>query len=972
MDVNEIVSRLTSENGELTILQNNVNSWTLENNDFTSIKEKIVDINKTVENILNAQIQLHGVDPKQLFEQVSDKIMEIKIGFVDRVSNHPEALDVNSKSNLNIGTILVAEEREEAADRWIGKMQEEIDKKIRSVKLSDDMKELADYYVSKTDELDDQLAILENSHKKGIFERIKDALFKNKDKENPYNGKVINIIGMGEENIELDAEETEEPIQVEEQSEKKEPKKSKGWKKLVVYATAAAIFGGAVGYAMGSKDNDVNNQTAIVTEADTLGPISFAVDEDHNFNMNDAKSQENIGYATMKMMLESGFDVTAKEANEYVTVLNINDMESETWALRTQEKKLDSETAFDSYFKISNAFGTYLTNVGKDYQPTLYKMIANKEDSVRMQALEEAFVARANGDNSKLNAIAEEMVFGKNGVNEQTTGAIDMQIITALIQSGSIDRELEEQLNRNINCEEGEVSFYSNAYAETMRVYRQLVEDAEKMTAEELEDYKVRIDLEQNMTNQQIEANIENRIKEANVTLATATKEATNTYSSTSKAYTGTGNAKTTVSTNTTKTTVSETKKASEAPAEIKAELDKQAQEMAGQNDMSIMNVVGKYVGENNLTPEVDGDTLVLGRDEEGRVNFFVNGEIGEENFGKFDPNIPTDTKETTYKEELKKADKTTEIDGKEVVVVEEEKEYKEDIKVKGDKYVDEDGNKGVIMDSKEEAKEYMEEHKGEIKITIDGKEKWIDEDDLDKYISKMDGDVDTYGGDDRSSDLKTVYENDFDEEKDEFKDVTENKSKEENVEDKVEDNTEVKDEEKEEVENNEIDPAKTSINVNGKIVNAYDYMDAASVNMLSISELQEVLESLIQGKETDSEGNKIFEEEIVETKVEPVTLSVEEENIEAVAEPAALTSEEETVEVEKAEEKEVETTVEQTVETSTETYSTSERSISIQEEKEIWNAIKDEVIANMEFEEEVLLEDEEPVMEEESQQFTK
>lgn len=968
MDVKEIVNRLTSENGELTLLQNNVNSWTLKNNDFDSIADRIVEINKTITNILNTQIQLHGVNPKELFEQVSDQITAMKLGFVDRVSNHPEALDKSSRRNLNMGTIFIAEGREEIANDWIAKMQEDIDKKIRNVKVSDDMKDLANYYMKKTDELDEQLTILENQNKKGIFERIKSALFKNKEKENPYNGKVINIIGMDEEEKE---EDIEEPIKVEEQPEKKEPKKSKGWKKLVVYATAAAIFGGAVGYAMGSKDNDVNNQNAIVTEVDELGPISFAVDEDHNFNINSAKSQENIGFETMKLMLQNGFNVTAKEANEFVTVLNINDMSAETWAIRTQDKQLDSETAFDSYFRVSNSLGSYLTTIGPDYQPQIYKLIANKEDSSRVKALEEAFIARANGDNSKVNAIAEKMVLGENGVNEQTTGAIDMLIITSLIQSGSIDKEFEEELNRNINCEEGEVSFYSNAYAETMRVHRQLVEGAEKMTDEDLENYKDRISPDENMTNQQIEANIENRVKEANITLKAQEKETTKTYSSTQKTYTGSG--KTVATTTATKTTVSETKKASEAPAEIKAELDEQAKEMAGKEDISKMDVVEIYAEQNNLTPEVEGDTLILSRDEEGRVDFFVNGEIGEESFGKFDPNIPTDTKETTYKEELEKADKTTEIDGKEVVVVDEDKEYNDDIKVKGDKYVDEDGNKGVIMDSKEEAKEYMEEHKGEIKITIDGKDKWIDEDDLDEYISKMDGDVKTYGGNSRSSDFETEYENDFDEDKDEFIDVTEDKSEE-------------TEEEKEEVENNEIDPAKTSINVNGRTVNAYDYLDAATVNGLSISELMEVLESLIQGMETDSEGNKIFEEEIVEEKVEPVTLSAEEEtaeveeNIETsapeeevVAETVQVVETEVTPEVtveETTEEKETETTVEQTIETSTETYTVSQTSIERQKEIEEWNAIKDEIIAKMEIEE-VLLEDDEPVVEE-THQFTK
>ena len=932
MDVKEIVNRLTSENGELTLLQNNVNSWTLKNNDFDSIADRIVEINKTVTNILNTQIQLHGVNPKELFEQVSDQITAMKLGFVDRVSNHPEALDKSSRRNLNMGTIFIAEGREEIANDWIAKMQEDIDKKIRNVKVSDDMKDLANYYMKKTDELDEQLTILENQNKKGIFERIKSALFKNKEKENPYNGKVINIIGMDEEEKE---EDIEEPIKVEEQPEKKEPKKSKGWKKLVVYATAAAIFGGAVGYAMGSKDNDVNNQTAIVTEVDELGPISFAVDEDHNFNINDAKSQENIGFETMKLMLQNGFNVTAKEANEFVTVLNINDMSTETWAIRTQDKQLDSETAFDSYFRVSNSLGSYLTTVGPEYQPQIYKLIANKEDSTRLKALEEAFVAHANGDNSKLNAIAEKMVLGENGVNKQTTGAIDMLIITSLIQSGAIDKEYEEQLNRNINCEEGEVSFYSNAYAETMRVYKQLAEGAETMTAEDLENYKDRISPDQNMTNTQIEANIENSVKEANITLKTQEKETTKTYSSTQKIYTGSG--KTVAATTATKTTVSETKKASEAPVEIQEKLDEQAKEMAGKEDITPDDVAQIYAEQNNA--EYDEINKVIETEDGEKI--YVNPENG-----KYDERVPMDTKETTYKEELKKADKTTKIDGKEVVVVDEDKEYKDDIKVKGDKYVDEDGNKGVIMDSKEEAKEYMEEHKGEIKITIDGKEKWIDEDDLDKYIGKMDGDVETYGGNSRSSDFETEYENDFDEDKDEFTDITEDQSEEEKEEDNVEDNKEVETEEKEEVENNEIDPAKTSINVNGRTVNAYDYLDAATVNSLSISELIEVLESLIQGMETDSEGNKKFEEEIVEEKVEPVTLSVEE------------TTEEK------------ETTVEQTIETSTETYTVSQTSIERQKEIEEWNAIKDEIIAKMEIEE-VLLEDDEPVVEE-THQFTK
>lgn len=851
MNINDIIRELTSENGELTVLKNQVNSWSLNDASFDSIQKKISEIDNKINQTLTRKVQEYHVDPKALYSPIRESLEQIKVNFIYRVidKNSPQEFDNDMKQNLTHATLLIAENRLEEAEDFLERLDELFDEykenQPRSAVIEAFQTEINKLFT----QLDNQKTKTNN-----IFTKMK-----------------LKMESLGANQV-IRFERTNIP-EVDEEDRKKTIKSTMKGALTAGLVIFTAFFGGcAASKIQESKSEKENAIVQELDEEDTVQKLTFAVDEDHNFNINDAITQEEKGYELMKFALESGFDLSAKDANNYIMWLNMGDLTTETMAVRIQNETIDENNIYNSFTKLANEFGCYSAFGDVNNEPFLYKFIASKKESARMLELEEAMILSKKGDNSKLTEIAEYIANGENGLDQETNSAVDLQMIWLLYHSGQLDESLEKALTTA--CAEDEKApktSYHSAQATSIKYLRTLLHDARYMSYYDLENYINILEGNQNITNIQIEKNIQNQIElngiqRANIDWLKIMMEKNGKVQS-AGSITGTAPV------SQAKTTTVSNLKASEASPEVKAILDKQVDKS---NDVSYLDIAKAEALKNGLSFVLNSDgTAVLEKNEDGLVTEWLNPN------GEKDLDLK-ESEEVTYQDILDNAKDTTFIkdedgDRKEVAVVDRSDEIEEKpgyiINSSQTEYRNPEGETGEVIGNEKETDDYMDRHEGEVRIKVNGKWIWVDKEDLYKYVDDMDAvDKDQYGGNDKKSDLESDYKNDFDPSEDEFTDITPE-------EDKKDDAEVEKPSKPNEDQSSYRDPAKSRIVIDGATYDAYAcFDDTEYVNRTSISQLIEEIKAMLGITERDESLDKPFEEEIV--NVEQNSLEAQTETV--------------------------------------------------------------------------------------------
>lgn len=851
MNINDIIRELTSENGELTVLKNQVNSWSLNDASFDSIQKKISEIDNKINQTLTRKVQEYHVDPKALYSPIRESLEQIKVNFIYRVidKNSPQEFDNDMKQNLTHATLLIAENRLEEAEDFLERLDELFDEykenQPRSAVIEAFQTEINKLFT----QLDNQKTKTNN-----IFTKMK-----------------LKMESLGANQV-IRFERTNIP-EVDEEDRKKTIKSTvKGTLTAGLVIFTAFFAGCAADKIQEGKSEKENAIVQELDEEDTVQKLTFAVDEDHNFNINDAITQEEKGYELMKFALESGFDLSAKDANNYIMWLNMGDLTTETMAVRIQNETIDENNIYNSFTKLANEFGCYSAFGDVNNEPFLYKFIASKKESARMLELEEAMILSKKGDNSKLTEIAEYIANGENGLDQETNSAVDLQMIWLLYHSGQLDESLEKALTTA--CAEDEKApktSYHSAQATSIKYLRTLLHDARYMSYYDLENYINILEGNQNITNIQIEKNIQNQIElngiqRANIDWLKIMMEKNGKVQS-AGSITGTAPV------SQAKTTTVSNLKASEASPEVKAILDKQVDKS---NDVSYLDIAKAEALKNGLSFVLNSDgTAVLEKNEDGLVTEWLNPN------GEKDLDLK-ESEEVTYQDILDNAKDTTFIkdedgDRKEVAVVDRSDEIEEKpgyiINSSQTEYRNPEGETGEVIGNEKETDDYMDRHEGEVRIKVNGKWIWVDKEDLYKYVDDMDAvDKDQYGGNDKKSDLESDYKNDFDPSEDEFTDITPE-------EDKKDDAEVEKPSKPNEDQSSYRDPAKSRIVIDGATYDAYAcFDDTEYVNRTSISQLIEEIKAMLGITERDESLDKPFEEEIV--NVEQNSLEAQTETV--------------------------------------------------------------------------------------------
>lgn len=350
------------------------------------------------------------------------------------------------------------------------------------------------------EELKDE-KIVPEAEKQGLLQRIKNGAIFIVTGKNPYDGQNVKI------------EHKKQPLK-----ERILNSKLAEWaKKHKVAVTAiglAAVLGAGVfigGKFLHSRAESSPDDLSLGSTPQQGGEetATFAVDEDHNFNINDQVSHTERLQLLAKVIMERGVPVVSEEEcmklgndgklavspeqlNNWLISINLEDMDELTFTKLLADSDTDKEELSSDFTRVSNILGSIYTT--KEESAFIYEFISNKEYSEYIKAYEEAIIQNQKGDSESLVTLIKSRVY--NPVAATSSGSLGMLSTSLIYQQANVynvevvGQDIMDLYNVNYECRTDTTStFYSDDWAEYMRKVDSKFDAAITYTGSEVNAY---------------------------------------------------------------------------------------------------------------------------------------------------------------------------------------------------------------------------------------------------------------------------------------------------------------------------------------------------------------------------------------------------------------------------------------------------------------------------------------------------
>lgn len=350
------------------------------------------------------------------------------------------------------------------------------------------------------EELKDE-KIVPEAEKQGLLQRIKNGAIFIVTGKNPYDGKSVKI------------EHKKQPLK-----ERFLNSKLAEWAKkhkVAVTATGLALVLGAGVFIGGkflhnrveSSPDDLSSGTASQQSGEETA--TFAVDEDHNFNINDQVSHTERLQLLAQAMMERGVPVVSEEEcmrltnekklavspeqlNNWLISINLEDMDELTFTKLLADSNTDKEELSSDFNRVNNILGAIYTT--KEESAFIYEFISNKEYSEYIKMYEEAMIQNQKGESENLVTLIEGRVY--NPVSGTSSGPLGMLSTSLVYQQANVynaevvGQDIIDLYNVNYECRTDTTStFYSDDWAEYMRKVDSKFDAAITYTGSEVNAY---------------------------------------------------------------------------------------------------------------------------------------------------------------------------------------------------------------------------------------------------------------------------------------------------------------------------------------------------------------------------------------------------------------------------------------------------------------------------------------------------
>jgi len=350
------------------------------------------------------------------------------------------------------------------------------------------------------EELKDE-KIVPEAEKQGLLQRIKNGAIFIVTGKNPYDGKSVKI------------EHKKQPLK-----ERFLNSKLAEWAKkhkVAVTATGLALVLGAGVFIGGkflhnrveSSPDDLSSGTASQQSGEETA--TFAVDEDHNFNINDQVSHTERLQLLAQAMMERGVPVVSEEEcmrltnekklavspeqlNNWLISINLEDMDELTFTKLLADSNTDKEELSSDFNRVNNILGAIYTT--KEESAFIYEFISNKEYSEYIKIYEEAIIKNQKGEPENLVTLIEGRVY--NPVSGTSSGPLGMLSTSLVYQQANVynaevvGQDIIDLYNVNYECRTDTTStFYSDDWAEYMRKVDSKFDAAITYTGSEVNAY---------------------------------------------------------------------------------------------------------------------------------------------------------------------------------------------------------------------------------------------------------------------------------------------------------------------------------------------------------------------------------------------------------------------------------------------------------------------------------------------------
>lgn len=350
------------------------------------------------------------------------------------------------------------------------------------------------------EELKDE-KIVPEAEKQGLLQRIKNGAIFIVTGKNPYDGQNVKI------------EHKKQPLK-----ERILNSKLAEWaKKHKVAVTAiglAAVLGAGVfigGKFLHSRAESSPDDLSLGSTPQQGGEetATFAVDEDHNFNINDQVSHTERLQLLAKAIMERGVPVVSEEEcmklgndgklavspeqlNNWLISINLEDMDELTFTKLLADSDTDKEELSSDFTRVSNILGSIYTT--KEESAFIYEFISNKEYSEYIKAYEEAIIQNQKGDSESLVTLIKSRVY--NPVAATSSGSLGMLSTSLIYQQANVynaevvGQDIMDLYNINNDCKtDTTATFYSDDWAEYMRKLNSKFDAAITYTSSEVAAY---------------------------------------------------------------------------------------------------------------------------------------------------------------------------------------------------------------------------------------------------------------------------------------------------------------------------------------------------------------------------------------------------------------------------------------------------------------------------------------------------